>query len=188
MFPQPKTKVSLPTTTSYHPTETEYHGFPGSFVLSESKVTKLNLPQRLRFVQPTLLHNQELLVRRETFGEKASSLFGKDMYDEILVKNVELDEAPTGELFPVFIEGYSADDLLTDTKALLQDVMSLTQNIPSVQTCLSILEDVPAPARERLQKLFTDVRAEYEASSQHQIKLVKEEERWADKASRHEEL
>lgn len=186
MFPKPSGSISLPPP---QPSTAEVpYGCVGSFVLSDSKVSRLDGTQRVRFIQPGLLHNQELLVRRETFGEKASSLFSRDMYDEILVKNVELDETPTGELFPIFIEGYTTEDLYTDTKNLLQDILALTQNVPSAQTLDSVLEDVPQSARELIRKLFTDTRANYEKTSQQQVTRVQEEERWAAKARRQEEI
>lgn len=100
---------------------------------------------RQRYLQPRVLEEEEMKARAEAFGERASSMFKNNVLDEILI-NMKDD----GQ----FITGYTLAMLEEDFEMILQEVINVSQNVPTQNALEAVLSQFPQSMQARLTQIF----------------------------------
>jgi len=100
---------------------------------------------RQRYLQLNVLEDEEMKARAEAFGERASSMFKNNVFDEILVNMKEDGQ---------FVTGYTLAMLEEDFEIILKEVISVSQNVPTQNALESVLSQFPQAIQSRLKTIF----------------------------------
>lgn len=100
---------------------------------------------RTRYLQFDKLQEEESKALAETFGENSSEIFRRTIQEEILDKNLV-----EGKL----LSDYSAEMLIEDFQNILKDVMTTTQNAPTLKSFQQLIPLLPSQLISTLESIF----------------------------------